>query len=226
MLILYWPIMFVATHLSPPQLRRLEFQGNDKVLHFLAFFALTLAFWLAFSGFKSPDLRSRRPYLVALMMLCYGAFDEISQRFVERSMSVWDWTADALGIFTALFLLFALRRCLYWLILFWLAFALFRHWPGAEPLVSFLPGHFARYSVAYLMVVYIVLTLLWTRSISPVPMWILDRKTVALTVVCLPAYVVFDVWLKSQATGVFSAADMFGGFMGIIFGLMLVVVFS
>lgn len=225
-LFLYWPMLFVATHLSPPQLRQVQFQGNDKVLHFIAYFGLTLAFWLACYGFNPPVLRTRSPYMVLLMMLCYGAFDEISQTFVGRTASILDWTADAFGAVTALGLLYCLRRSLYWLILYWLLFAMFRHWPGDEPIFSFMPDHFATYSVAYLLIAYVALTLLWTRALSPVACWIIDRKTVILTLVCLPFYVIFDAWLYGQGAGGICAPDVFGGFMGIVLGLMVAVAFS
>lgn len=66
---------------------------NDKVMHLLVFFALTLSFHQAF----------RRPFWQCLMLLAlYGALIEVAQAtFTSRMGDPLDWLADVAGIFLA-----------------------------------------------------------------------------------------------------------------------------
>lgn len=83
---------------SPPK----PFFGLDKIFHIIAFgaFAFTLTFW-----FKTEKWISKAKKYV-LFVICitviYGLSDEIHQYFVpNRSSSVYDLLADALGAFLA-----------------------------------------------------------------------------------------------------------------------------
>jgi len=74
--------------------------GWDKLQHFLAYGALSLAAGL----WASPFFWKRRPALAVLLTAlagsAYGAIDEFHQYFVPgRDCNVWDWIADTLGAF-------------------------------------------------------------------------------------------------------------------------------
>lgn len=66
---------------------------NDKVMHVLVFFALTLSFKQAFT----------RPFLHAFLLLAvYGALIEVAQAtFTSRMGDPLDWLADVAGILFA-----------------------------------------------------------------------------------------------------------------------------
>ncbi len=66
---------------------------NDKVMHLLVFFALTLSFYQAFS----------RPFWQVLALFAlYGALIEVAQAtFTSRMGDPLDWFADVAGIILA-----------------------------------------------------------------------------------------------------------------------------
>jgi VanZ family protein len=66
------------------------FEPWDKVVHFLAYAALTLMLWIATDG--------RRPLLVVVGVMGLGLFDEVRQAALPaRSADVLDFLADALA---------------------------------------------------------------------------------------------------------------------------------
>lgn len=69
---------------------------NDKVMHVLVFFALTLSFLQAFE----------RPFWQSFTLLAvYGAFIEVAQAtFTSRMGDPIDWLADVAGILAAAWL--------------------------------------------------------------------------------------------------------------------------
>ena len=73
--------------------------GLDKLLHFIAFAALSVASGLWFSRESWLRQLPRRNLLVCMAVASvYGALDEFHQYFVPgRAPGVWDWIADTLG---------------------------------------------------------------------------------------------------------------------------------
>ena len=64
--------------------------AQDKVLHALVFFAITL---LGLFAWPRQTLR------LTAVMLAYGVAMEVAQSFVpERMADPWDWLADAIGV--------------------------------------------------------------------------------------------------------------------------------
>lgn len=70
-----------------------DWMPNDKIMHLLVFFALTLSFMQAFL----------RPFWHCLMLLAlYGALIEVAQAtFTARMGDPLDWLADVAGILLA-----------------------------------------------------------------------------------------------------------------------------
>lgn len=93
----YWMAIFAGTHWpEPPDIAP---DVSDKVKHFGAYFGLGLL--LCYVG------KSQRPFRrfgsVAAIGIAYGAFDEITQQFVQgRFPDVMDFLADIAGITTAI----------------------------------------------------------------------------------------------------------------------------
>ena len=92
-LIGYWGVIFIATHIPKGQMP--DISKSDKLMHMIAFAGL--AFLLAWAFPKE----SKRPYahlIGAWIVACaYGAVDELSQIPVGRHADVRDWIADSIG---------------------------------------------------------------------------------------------------------------------------------
>ena len=92
--ILYWCLLFAATHLPGPRLPPIPV--TDKTAHQISYFLLGVCL------FSTLHLRRRRvPSQIAVIvlgtLLAYGAIDEWTQIPVHRSCEMADWNADAAG---------------------------------------------------------------------------------------------------------------------------------
>ncbi len=93
----YWLAIFAGTHLPghPQALPRID----DKLIHFCAYFVLVI---LMSYTTTSPRL-FRRFLIIGAIAMVYGAIDELTQTFVpRRQCDVWDFAADAAGIWAAI----------------------------------------------------------------------------------------------------------------------------
>ena len=93
----YWVFIFVITHTPPSNLPRV--QVSDKTAHFVSYALLSAGLFVSLS---LTGLRASRAAIVVLLIaMGYGAFDEWSQRFVQRSPELDDWLADVGGALIA-----------------------------------------------------------------------------------------------------------------------------
>lgn len=94
-LALYWVALFVGTHI--PVERVPDAVGSaDKIAHFLAFGTLAMIFaatWQTFAG----RLKFRKLVWIWVIIATYGALEELTQPFVNRVASIYDWLADISG---------------------------------------------------------------------------------------------------------------------------------
>lgn len=94
----YWLVLFTATHVPIPA--TLMDNGKDKIQHFLGYgtLAVLLTLTLRVRGWASWTR-----IVLATIAICmlYGAFDELTQPFVNRSCDITDWFADSLGALVA-----------------------------------------------------------------------------------------------------------------------------
>lgn len=104
-LLLYWPAMFVLTHI--PQLPSwvVTAQMSDKSLHFLAYLALVFLWWFAISPYSRVNWRKAAVWWTLAVMVWYGAIDEWLQSYVGRIADVKDFYFDLAGALTGLILL-------------------------------------------------------------------------------------------------------------------------
>lgn len=94
LLVLYWASLFTATHVPLP--RGVLRHGGDKLAHFLAYgglAALMMSVRASHGPFGWRSVIGRFIVLVA-----YGAFDELTQLLVRRQADWWDWMADVVGV--------------------------------------------------------------------------------------------------------------------------------
>jgi VanZ family protein len=101
-LVLYWPVLFVLSHIPMPEVVR-EADMNDKTLHLLAYMILTFLLWSVVSPHDKVVWRKATVWWVLLGVCAYAVCDEGLQHFVAgRSMDAADLVADAGGTVAAL----------------------------------------------------------------------------------------------------------------------------
>lgn len=106
----YWLTLLVATHL-PTQVAGLPRNQADKLIHFVAYAVLA---WLLATAWQASvgRLNTRHLKFVWLVVVLYGAIDEVTQPLVGRTMSLADWLADAAGAAIGLMVFQLVRRTL------------------------------------------------------------------------------------------------------------------
>ncbi len=94
-LVVYWILLFTGTHL--PASAVVDTGIGDKWLHFLGYLGLSFLFACTVTAYYRPRWDT---YLwMAIILLCYGALDELSQIPIPgRHADFFDWVANAQGI--------------------------------------------------------------------------------------------------------------------------------
>jgi len=221
----YWPALFVLTHL--PRLPAPDIRGSDKIAHFTAYLVLTILFWLARYGTARPNLSDLRVYYILIIMLCYGAVDEISQQLVpNRFADVVDWLANTAGVVTGLFIVMVLRRWWHWLTVYWLGMFVLTHVPTETQPLDFLPEAFQPFRLVYLMVGYVALTLLWWRTWCPQGRFVFNKTLFISTLLVLPTYALLDVMLTWGMHRPFDVSALLTAVGGIILGIACAAAFA
>ena len=101
-LVLYWPVIFLFSHMPNVPGWILRTQMSDKTLHYLGYLLLVFLWWFSIFPSQRPTLFSRSLWFTIAMMLVYGAADEWLQRFTHRTPDIMDFAADMLGVLTGL----------------------------------------------------------------------------------------------------------------------------
>ena len=159
-LLLYWPAMLVATHISclPSWIGCVP--GSDKTLHFTAYLFLSFLLWFTVNPHKKVSWRKPAAWLILAAVIWYGAIDEWSQTYFGRQADIWDFAADAAGI------LFGLLTLTF--VAFWPA-ALTLTWIGifiAANLIRKNPALLgSELNIAFYLCSYGLLSILWQRYI-------------------------------------------------------------
>ena len=105
--ILFTAAVLIFTHLPQEAMPSpLQKDGVDKLQHVLAYGVITFLFLISLK--TSPSILSA--LFLFLVVLVIGAFDEITQLFVNRTASVTDLVADIVGILFVLFFSIMRRR--------------------------------------------------------------------------------------------------------------------
>ncbi|MBN1765229.1 MAG: VanZ family protein [Sedimentisphaerales bacterium] len=224
LLIIYWPAVFALTHY--PRLPSVRIRGGDKLAHFTAYLILTGLFWIAMYRSERPSLKKFKLYKIIILFGLYGALDEFTQTFVNRTCSFYDWLFDMVGCLTALFLLYAIRRWIYWLIGYWVCFFIISHWSDIF-LTDRIVLYLEQFQIAIVMTGYLFLTLLWWRSLSPPAGIVRNKKILFWSLFILPLYNVLDeaidVIFFSRP---FDRPDFYSGLAGITVGIVCAMLFA
>jgi len=95
-LCIYWPVLFVLTHIPVPKIA--EQSGmSDKLMHLLAYLVLMFLVWLAISPYEKVRWNQAKVWIVLAIVVWYGAFDEWLQGQVGRQMELGDFLNDLAG---------------------------------------------------------------------------------------------------------------------------------
>ncbi len=93
-------IVLILTHIPKEAIpSQLQENSPDKLQHVVAYGTITFLFLISLR--TSPTMLSA--LLLFLVVSAIGAFDEITQLFVNRTASVTDLVADIVGILFVLF---------------------------------------------------------------------------------------------------------------------------
>jgi len=225
LLLVYWPALFVLTHL--PRLPAPDIRGSDKIAHFTAYLVLTILFWLARYGTYRPSLRGKRMYIILLLMVCYGAVDEISQQLVPHRFADWlDWLANSAGVVTGLFIVMVLRKWWHGLAVYWAGMFVLTHLPTETQPLDFLPEMLREFRLVYLMAGYVTLTLLWWRSWCPKERFVLNKTLFLSSLLVLPTYALVDVMITWVMRKPFDVSALLTAAGGIILGIACAAAFA
>ncbi len=104
-LLLYWPLIFILTHVPLQQELLQQIQASDKTLHFLVYFILSFLLYFAVEPAGKLSLKSRKVWLLFSALLFYAAADEWLQGIVGRSSDFLDFIANLTGVVAAFVLL-------------------------------------------------------------------------------------------------------------------------
>ena len=104
LLVLYWPTIFVITHIPIPRMVT-QSQVSDKAIHFIAYLALIFLWWFAVSPYKKVRWGKALVWWTLVVMVWYSATDEWLQSIVGRNADVYDFFANLAGALSGLVLL-------------------------------------------------------------------------------------------------------------------------
>jgi hypothetical protein len=103
-LLVYWPGLFVLTHIPIPQLAR-QSGMSDKTMHVLAYLGLVFVWWFSISPYKKVNWQKAKVWITLGVMVWYSAFDEWLQGCMSRSADVRDFYANLVGTIIGLVIL-------------------------------------------------------------------------------------------------------------------------
>lgn len=198
-LLLYWPAIFILTHISPASVPCwvVRMRVSDKSLHYFAYLVLVVLLWFAVSPDRKVNWRKTAAWWVLFVVVWYGVIDEWLQGYVGRSPDVRDFLANLTGTLTGLILLsifpfWAVSLALTGAVIFVLTNLLMQ-----TNLAEQLPVA----NVVFHLFAYGFLTLLWTQYMhyllpvkAPEPKWL-------IAALALPAGLLLAVELFSAVSG-------------------------
>ncbi len=103
-LLVYWPGLFILTHIPIPELAR-QSGMSDKTMHVLAYLALVFVWWFSISPYKKVNWQKAKVWMTLGVMVWYSAFDEWLQGCMGRSADVRDFYANLVGTIIGLVIL-------------------------------------------------------------------------------------------------------------------------
>lgn len=89
--------IFILSHQSTLPYISVNFEYEDKIKHFIAFYTLGICF--IFASIKAKLFTIKQLFIINFVVCSlYGAFDEFHQSYIiGRESDIYDWVADSIG---------------------------------------------------------------------------------------------------------------------------------
>jgi VanZ family protein len=162
LLVLYWPFIFILTHINVPSNLLQQMQASDKSLHFLVYFILIILLWFSISPAEKVNFRKKKIWIILPLLVFYAGVDEWLQGFeAGRTRDIMDFVANVEGLSAGLVII-----------------CLFSFWPAAlvasaVVIVVFtnavriqFTGQFAFVRPVFLLTSFGFFTFTWNRFLS------------------------------------------------------------
>jgi len=159
-LLLYWPAIFVLSHIPIPKLVY-EAQISDKAIHFVVYLILVFLLWFIVSPTEKVNWRKPSVWCVLVAMVAYSIVDEILQSYVGRNCDVTDVLANVSAVIVGAVLFMFLSFWPALLVVTSICIFLLTNLARVDPM-ELLPVT----SLLFYLSAYGVLCLLWIRHIS------------------------------------------------------------
>lgn len=105
-LLIYWPFIFILTHIIVPSSLLQQMRAYDKALHFLVYFILIILLWFSVSPIQKANLRRKTIWTVLLLLVFYAGADEWLQGLsAGRTRDIMDFAANLAGLMGGLVLI-------------------------------------------------------------------------------------------------------------------------
>jgi hypothetical protein len=209
---IYWPELFVLTHIPVPQIAS-QSGMSDKTMHVLAYLALVFFVWLAISPYEKVKWNQAKVWLILAAAVCYGAFDEWLQSKVGRQMEFLDLIGDIKGALLALGILTFLN---FWPAIIVVSSIFIFSLSNQSNLLSLYSQYYL--DTAFHLTAYTTLTLLWIQHLDRWPKCRRNHPCWPLLALTLPVgllaivklaglyYYHKNIWWVDIATAVFGIA--------------------
>jgi len=226
-LAIYWPALFLLTHIPTlPKILAIEIPGSDKTIHFITYFMLTFIYWMASNGTTRPHFKHWSVYWTLLLIMAYGGVDEFTQQFIKgRSGELLDWYCDIGGAMSAIIVLYLFHKPLHWLVLYWVGLFIFTHILCNSLLFS-VPSYWHQYEQIFGFITYLVLTLLFWRTLSTGAQFTINGKIFIATIFVMPLTAFVDEALSWLQHGYFNGLNFSASSFGIGLGVICATIFS
>ena len=174
-LLLYWPAIFILTHIPLPGELLKDICASDKTFHYIMYLILAFLLWFTINPEKKVNWLKGSVWVAMCTVVVYAALDEWLQGFVNRNPDVFDFLADLAGAISGFILL-----------------SIFPFWPASLVLTAAIIFAFTNYfqnvpssetpllNTLIHIITYSVFSLLWIKYMpqhlplkAPQPKWLI-----------------------------------------------------
>ena len=214
----YWPALFILTHIPLPELAQRPGM-SDKIMHFLAYLVLTFLWCSVISPREKVNWRGSLVWITMIVISFYGLVDEILQHYVGRIGDLGDFSANILGVLTALLIL---SFCEFWTSCLIVSGIFIFAVTSLSKIAELYTNIFI--NAAFQFTAYAVFTLIWLQYMSVYLSGITSRRLLWVVIgLILPLGLLTDVTLFSM---IFGKPVYFWDYMTGVFGICSAVAVS
>jgi hypothetical protein len=206
---IYWPVLFLLTHIPVPQIAG-QSGMSDKLMHLLAYMTLMFLVWLAISPYEKVRWNHAKVWMLLAVVVWYGAFDEWTQGYVGRQTDIVDFCYDLGGSLIGLGILAVLS---FWPAMLTISTIFIFAISNRSLLLTLYPEWYL--DTAFHLTAYTTLTLLWIQHLDRCSEFRRRHRTWPITAMALPLvllaavklvglyYYHKPIWWVDMATAVF-----------------------